>query len=84
MPETGPLTEATVLPVAAERAVWALAELVAGCPANQEAVRELHGIAPLVWLLDGPADSMITIGEQLPKQRRKDCLTDRGRLRECC
>lgn len=53
-----------MLPVAAERAVWALAELAAGCPANQDAVRELHGIAPLVWLLDGPADSMITIGEQ--------------------
>jgi hypothetical protein len=64
MPETGPLTEATVLPVAAERAVWAIAELAAGCPDNQELVRQLHGIAPLVWLLDGPADSMITIGEQ--------------------
>ena len=64
MPETGPLTEATVLPVAAERAVWAIAELAAGCPDNQELVRQRHGIAPLVWLLDGPADSMITIGEQ--------------------
>lgn len=64
MPETGPLTEATVLPVAAERAVWAIAELAAGCPDNQELVRQLHGIAPLVWLLDGPADSMITIGER--------------------
>ncbi|EIE19244.1 hypothetical protein COCSUDRAFT_83592 [Coccomyxa subellipsoidea C-169] len=62
MPETGSLTEGAVLPVAAERAVWAVAELAAGCPANQDAVRELHGIAPLVWLLDGPADSMITIG----------------------
>ncbi len=65
MPETGPLTEATVLPAAAERVAWALAELAAGCQANQDAVRELHGIVPLVWLLDGPADSMTTIGKKI-------------------
>lgn len=62
MPETGSLTKGTALPPYTERAAWALAELAANNPANQNAVRELHGIQPLVWLLDGPADSMTTIG----------------------
>ena len=52
-------------PPAVERAAWALAELCAGNAANKAAVLELHGIAPLVWLLDGPADSMVTTGALL-------------------
>ena len=52
-------------PPAVERAAWALAELCAGNAANKAAVLELHGIAPLVWLLDGPADSMATTGALL-------------------
>lgn len=46
-----------------ERAAWALAELCLGNPGNKAAVLELHGIAPLVWLLDGSPESMATTGE---------------------
>jgi hypothetical protein len=62
MPETGPLMEDTHPPPYTERVAWAVAELAANNPANQDALRELHGIPPLVWLLDGPVASMTTIG----------------------
>ena len=55
-------------PPSVERAAWALAELCAGNAANKAVVLELHGIAPLVWLLDGPADSMATTGVLLGLQ----------------
>ena len=58
-PETGDITEQ---PPSVERAAWAIAELCSGNEDNKAAVLELHGIAPLVWLLDGPADSMATTG----------------------
>ena len=61
-PETGDITHQ---PPAVERAAWAVAELCAGSAASKAAVLELHGIAPLVWLLDGPADSMATTGALL-------------------
>ena len=61
-PETGDIMHQ---PPSVERAAWALAELCAGNAANKAAVLELHGIAPLVWLLDGPADSMATTGALL-------------------
>lgn len=45
-----------------QRAVWALVELVAGNEGNQERVRVLGGIEPLVALLDGHPDSISTFG----------------------
>ena len=50
-------------PPSVERAAWAIAELCLGNPGNKAAVLELHGVAPLVWLLDGPPASMATTGE---------------------
>lgn len=64
-PETGAIIHQ---PPAVERAAWALAELCAGSAANKAAVLALHGIAPLVWLLDGPAASMATTGAALALQ----------------
>ena len=61
-PETGDIPEQ---PPSVERAAWALAELCLGNPGSKAAVLELHGIAPLVWLLDGPPESMATTGELL-------------------
>ena len=59
-PETGDIPDQ---PPSVERAVWAVAELCLGNPGNKAAVLELHGIAPLVWLLDGRSTSMATAGE---------------------
>lgn len=58
-PETGDITHQ---PPSVERAAWALAELCCGNDGNKAAVLSAHGIAPLVWLLEGPPDSMATTG----------------------
>ncbi len=58
-PETGDITHQ---PPSVERAAWALAELCFGNDDNKAAVLAAHGVAPLVWLLEGPPDSMATAG----------------------